>query len=81
MNEYLTIFAVMPSEIYKTKKLISTEKLIAERLTAPCANKGYAWITNKVLANMYGVREDTVSKYIKRLESFGFIKRKYDYKE
>ena len=81
MNEYLTIFAIMPSEIYKTKKLTSAEKLIAERLTALCANKGYAWITNKALANMYGVREDTVSKYIKRLESFGFIKCKYDYKE
>lgn len=81
MNEYLTIFAIIPSEIYKTKKLTSTEKLIAERLTALCANKGYVWITNKALANMYGVREDTVSKYIKRLESFGFINCKYDYKE
>ena len=81
MNECLTIFAIMPSEIYKTKKLTSAEKLIVERLIALCAKKGYAWITNKALANMYGVREDTVSKYIKRLESFGFIKCKYDYKE
>lgn len=73
-EDNILIYAIIPTEIYKTKKLTSEEKLIAERITALCRNKGYSWITNKSLATMYGIREDTVSKHIKKLERFGFIK-------
>ena len=41
-DEYIRIFAIMPSEIYKTKDLTSEEKLIAERITALCKKEGYA---------------------------------------
>ena len=50
MEDYIKIYAIMPSSIYKTKLLTPTEKLLAERITALCKNKGYAWITNKSLA-------------------------------
>jgi len=63
-DEYIRIFAIMPSEIYKTKDLTSEEKLIAERITALCKKEGYAWISNKALADMYGIRVDTVSIFI-----------------
>ncbi len=33
MEENIIIYAVIPSYIYKTKKLTSEEKLIAERIT------------------------------------------------
>ena len=79
MEDYIKIYAFMPSSIYKTKQLTPTEKLIAERITALCKNKGYAWITNKSLADMYGIREDTVSKSIKKLEKYGFIKCNYNW--
>ena len=79
-EENILIYAIIPAEIYKTKKLTSEEKLIAERITALCRNKGYSWITNKALATMYGIREDTVSKHIKKLERFGFIKCVYNWK-
>ena len=79
MEDYIKIYAIMPNSIYKTKKLTPTEKLIAERITALCKNKGYAWITNKSLADMYGIREDTVSKSIKKLEKYGFIKCNYNW--
>lgn len=76
-EEYITIFAIMPSEIYKTKDLTSEEKLIAERITALCKKEGYAWISNKALADMYGIREDTVSKHIRHLIEYGYIKCLY----
>lgn len=79
MEDYIKIYAIMPSSIYKTKLLTPTEKLIAERITALCKNKGYAWITNKSLADMYGIREDTVSKAIKNLEKYGYIKCHYNW--
>ena len=79
MEDYIKIYAIMPSSIYKTKQLTPTEKLIAERITALCKNKGYAWITNKSLADIYGIREDTVSKSIKKLEKYGFIKCNYNW--
>lgn len=79
MEDYIKIYAIMPSSIYKTKQLTPTDKLIAERITALCKNKGYAWITNKSLADMYGIREDTVSKAIKNLEKYGYIKCHYNW--
>ena len=78
MNEtYITIYAIMPSYIYTTKDLSSEEKLIAERITALCRQKGYSWISNKSLADMYGIRETTVSRHIKKLRDIGFIKCLY----
>lgn len=74
---YITIYAIIPSYIYTTKDLTSEEKLIAERITALCRQKGYSWISNKSLADMYGIREDTVSKHIKKLKDIGFIKCLY----
>lgn len=74
MEENIIIYAVIPSYIYKTKKLTSEEKLIAERITYLCKKEGYCWITNKTLGEMYGIREDTVSKHIRKLKEFGFIK-------
>ena len=73
-GEYIRIFAIMPSEIYKTKDLTSEEKLIAERITDLCKKEGFAWISNKALADMYGIRVDTVSKHIKHLIEYGYIK-------
>lgn len=79
MENYIKIYTIMPSSIYKTKQLTPTDKLIAERITALCKNKGYSWITNKSLADMYGIREDTVSKAIKNLEKYGYIKCHYNW--
>lgn len=39
MEEYISLYTIMPSSIYKTKDLTTTEKLIAERITALCKNK------------------------------------------
>lgn len=80
MEEYIMIYALVPSSIYKTKLLTPTDKLIAERITALCKNRGYSWITNKTLADMYGIKEDTVSKAIKKLEKYGFIECEYNRK-
>ena len=73
-NEYIPIYAIIPSYIYKSKDLSCEDKLIAERLTALCKKEGYAWITNKSLADMYGIREDSISRNIRNLRKIGFIK-------
>ena len=77
-DEYITIYAIIPSYLCKTKELTSEEKLIAERITALCRKERYSWISNKSLADMYGIREDTVSKHIKKLKDIGFIKCLYN---
>ena len=56
------------------KELTGEEKLLAERITALCKKNGYAWINNKTLSLMYGIKEDTVSRHIKKLKDIGFIK-------
>lgn len=74
---YIKLFTYVPSSIYQTKELTCEEKLIAERLIALCQNKGHAWVSNKYLADMYGIREDTVSKHIRKLVKYGLIKCSY----
>ncbi|MBQ3475562.1 MAG: helix-turn-helix domain-containing protein [Bacilli bacterium] len=74
MEDSIVIYAVIPKEIYTTKLLTSGEKLIAERITSLCKKEGYCWITNKALGDMYGIREDKISKYIRNLKNYGFIK-------
>ena len=76
-DEYLTIFAIMPKEIYKTKELSPEDKLIAERLVYLCKKEGFSWVTNKTLADMYGIKEDSVSQHITNLKRYGFIKCVY----
>lgn len=76
-EEYITIFAVIPQEIYQTKELSPEDKLIAERLAYLCKKEGYSWVTNKALADMYGIKEDSVSQHITNLRNFGFIKCVY----
>lgn len=80
MEDYINLYTIMPSSIYKTKDLTPTDKLIAERITALCKNKGYAWVTNGTIADMYGIKEDTVSKSIKKLEAYGYIICRYMWK-
>lgn len=77
-EEYVTIFAVIPKEIYQTKDLSPEDKLIAERLVYLCKKEGYSWITNKALADMYGIKEDSVSQHITNLKNYGFIKCIYN---
>jgi ribosomal protein S25 len=77
-DEYLTIFAIMPKEIYKTKELSPEDKLIAERLVYLCKKEGYSWITNKALADIYGIKEDSASQHITNLRKYGFIKCVYE---
>ena len=72
-EDYVTIFAVMPKEIYQTKDLSPEDKLIAERLVYLCKKEGYSWVTNKSLADMYGIKEDSVSQHITNLKNYGFI--------
>ena len=79
-NPYIALYTVVPSYIYQTKELTSEEKLIAERIIALCKKKGHAWITNKKLADMYGIREDTASKHIRKLVKYGLIKCTYGIK-
>lgn len=76
-ENYITIFAVMPKEIYKTKKLTPEDKLIAERIVYLCKKEGYSWITNKSLADIYGIKENSVSQHIRNLKKYGFIKCVY----
>lgn len=76
-EEYVTIFAVIPKEIYQTKDLSPEDKLIVERLVYLCKKEGYIWVTNKALADMYGIREDSASQHITNLKNSGFIKCVY----
>ena len=81
MEDYIVIYAVVPKHIYETKLLTPEEKLIAERIIYLCKKKGYCWITNKRLSEMYSITIETASRHIKKLERIGLIKCIYDHND
>ena len=76
-EEYITIYSRIPKELYQTKRLSPEDKLIAEKLVYLCKKEGYSWVTNKTLADIYGIKEDTVSQHITNLRNYGFIRCEY----
>lgn len=76
-KDYIKLYTIIPSWLYKTKQITAENKLIAERIVALCSKDGYTWVSNKKLADTYGLKPDTVSKYIKKLENLGLIKCVY----
>lgn len=80
-EDYLTIYAVVPTYIYQTKSLTPEDKLIAERIIYLCKKEGYCWITNRKLAEIYNIKIETVSRHIKKLEGIGLIKCIYNHND
>lgn len=76
-KDYIKLYTIIPSWLYKTKQITAENKLIAERIVALCSKDGYTWVSNKKLADTYGLKLETVSRFIKNLEKIGFIRCVY----
>ena len=71
-------YAITPAEVRYDNNLKPNEKLLYGEITALTNKKGYCWATNKYFADLYGVKKNTVSKWMSNLEKNGYIKRKME---
>ena len=71
-------YTIIPSEIRYDKKLTTLSKLIYGEITALTNDKGYCWANNNYFAEIYSVSKDTISRAVKQLEKYNYIKCIYD---
>lgn len=74
-------YAIIPAVIRYDESITPNAKLLYGEITALCNEKGYCWASNKYFANLYGVSNVSISKWINQLAEAGYIDSTIAYKE
>lgn len=73
-------YAIIPADVRYDKRLKANEKLLFAEITSLTNKKGCCWASNKYFADLYGVTNQAISKWIKELKDNGYIDVEYIYK-
>ncbi len=79
MSDEINYFAIIPCDVMYNKDLPANAKLLYGTITSLTHKEGYCYASNAHLAEYYGVTPQAISKWVKLLENFGFIKIEYIY--
>ena len=74
-------YAIIPANVRYDKDLSANSKLLYGEITALCNEKGYCWASNSYFANLYNVKNETISRWIGQLVRKGYIESIIVYKE
>lgn len=72
-----TYYAIIPAPIRYNKELPAGAKLMYGEITALSNQNGYCYASNGYFADLYACSKQAISKWIKTLESFGYVKISY----
>ena len=67
-------YAIIPAEGRYCANLPANAKLLYGEITALTSKEGYCWASSQYFANLYDVSRQTVSGWIKSLETNEFIR-------
>lgn len=73
-------YAVIPANVRYDEELPPNAKLLYGEITALCNSEGYCWASNKYFAELYGVADRTIRRWLKELNDRGYIQSKLFYK-
>lgn len=66
-------FAILPASVRYDNRLSASEKLMFSEITALAGRDGYAYAKNKYFAELYGVDERTIRRWIARLADMKYV--------
>ncbi len=66
-------YAIIPANVRYNKELEPNAKLLYGEVTALCNEKGYCWANNGYFAQLYGVDERTIRRWLQALKEKNFI--------
>ena len=67
-------WAVLPAGIRYDEELRPNAKLIYAEISAMADSTGFCWATNRYLAKLFGLAQDTVSSLVAQLAERGYIR-------
>lgn len=71
-------YAIIPASVRYCKELKPNAKLLYGEIAALVNFKGYCYASNKYFAELYDVKERSISDWISQLSSAGFVRVEYD---
>ena len=74
-------YAIIPANVRYDEDLTPNAKLLYGEVTALCNEKGYCWANNSYFADLYGVSNVSISKWINQLVKQGYLSSEIKYKE
>lgn len=74
-------YAIIPANVRYDDTLPPNAKLLYGEITALCNAEGYCWASNKYFAELYGVSNSSIKRWIKVLIDRGYVTSKLVYKE
>ena len=74
-------YLIIPEIVAKDSRLKSFEKILFGKIYGLSKGEGYCWATNSYLAKYFNVSKSCISRGIKTLSNFGYIKIKVNMKE
>ena len=72
-------FSVIPATVRYDNRLCPHAVLLFSEITALCNVEGFCWATNNYFATLYKVEKKSVSRWIKQLVDYGYIKSVVEY--
>ncbi|MDB4344664.1 helix-turn-helix domain-containing protein [bacterium] len=78
---HMGFYAIIPATVRYDNRIPANAKLLYGEITALCNERGYCWATNAHFAELYDVKNRSITNWLGALEDAGYIQREEIYEK